>query len=79
MTAYRIKYQIRRKEMMAIPQGDWQDRKEVVVGNDDAREVIENFADAFPSHDFRLREIEVVLSIDSISYSLMDELSIDWS
>ena len=77
MTAYRVKYQIRRREMTAIPQGDWQDREEVIVDNDDATGVIDEIADSFTSHDFRLREIEVVLSVNSIALSLIDELS-DW-
>ncbi len=63
--------------MTAIPQGDWQDREEVIVNNDDATGVIDEIADSFPSHDFRLREIEVVLNIDSIAINLINELS-DW-
>jgi len=63
--------------MTAIPQGEWQDREEVIVDNDDATGVIDEIADSFPSHDFRLREVEVVLRIDSIAMSLIDELS-DW-
>ena len=77
MTAYRIKYQIRRKAITAVPQGEWRDREEVIVGNDDATGVIDEITDSFTSHDFRLREIEVVLSVDSIALSLIDELS-DW-
>ncbi len=74
MTAYRVKYQIRRIEMTAIPQGDWQDREEVIVGNDDATGVIDEIANSLPSHDFRLRGVEAIMKIDFIALSLADEL-----
>lgn len=75
MTAYKIKYQLRRKEITAVPQGEWQDKEEVIVDNDDATGAIDEIADSFPSHDFRLRGVEVLMRIDSIALNLVDELS----
>jgi len=61
--------------MTAIPQGDWQDREEVIVGNDDATGVIDEIAESFPRHDFRLRGVEAIMKIDFIALSLANELS----
>lgn len=64
MTAYRIKYQTRRKGGVAIWKGDWQDKEMIAVAGEDAREIIDGLVDTLRGHDFRLRGIEVIVRVD---------------
>jgi len=52
MIAYRITYQTRRKTGISTHQGDWQDKEDVVVAGDDAREAVNEIVDSLSGHDF---------------------------
>ena len=68
MTAFKIKYQLRRKACQSIPQGDWQDKEYIVVTDEDATNaVIELMIATFDHHETRLRGVEAISEIDYIS------------
>ncbi len=70
MTAYLIKYQIRRRGGISIHQGDWQDKEVMVVAGDDARRALDEVVNAVQDQDFRLREIKVCMQVDMIAKEL---------
>ncbi len=70
MTAYLIRYQIRRRGRISIPRGDWQDEEKIVVAGDDGREAINEIVDSITNYDFRLRSVEEVRRVDRISKRL---------
>lgn len=75
MTSYQIRYQIRRKDAIpGVGMGEWQDRQWVVVADDDAMGSVLEIADSFPSHDFRLKEVEMCGHVDEISQELLEQI-----
>ena len=70
MTIYLIKYQIRYRDMVSIPQGEWQDKEVRVVAGDDARDAVSEVIDTVAGQDFRLKEIKVCGQIDIIAQKL---------
>lgn len=67
MTIYLIRYQIRYRSMVSIPQGEWQDKEMRVVAGDDARDAIDEVMNTVVDQDFRLKEIEVCGQIDIVT------------
>lgn len=72
MISYRVKYQVRRKDGLSTPQGEWQDKEEVVVAGEDAREAINAVMHNVPNHHncFRLIGVKVKGKIDVIAQGL---------
>jgi len=70
MTAYRITYQTLRKAGPSTHQGDWQDKEDVVVARDDAREAVDEIVGSLSGHDFRLKSVEVTGQVTAIARSL---------
>lgn len=58
MTSYLVRYQTRRRAVPSIYQGNWQDKEDVVVAGDDAREAVDAIIDSISGHDFRLMGVE---------------------
>ena len=67
MTAYRIKYQTRRKDKLTIPSGNWQYKEKTVLAGDDAREAIDKIVDSLQGYSCRLRGVKVVGRVDMIA------------
>lgn len=72
MTSYKIIFQIRRKESVAIHQGDWQDKEIIILGGDDATEIVNEMVTTFPYHDFRLKEVRICGKVDALSQGVLD-------
>ncbi len=66
MISYTIKYQTRRKEGPAGPQGNWQDEEKVVVVEEDARDAIDEIVDSVTNCDFRLIGVKIIGQVDII-------------
>ena len=66
MTAYRIKYQTRRRNGISIPQGNWLDKEKVVLAGEDANEIVNTTR----NHDFRLKGVEIITSVDIINFEV---------
>lgn len=71
ITSYKIIFQIRRKGNISIWQGDWQDKEVVILGGDDATEIVNEMATTFPHHDFRLKGVEIIGQVDAISLEIL--------
>ncbi len=67
MTAYLIRYQIRRRGIISIPQGDWQDKEEIVVAGDDGRDAVNEIVGSLQGRDFLLKEIEIIGQVTKIA------------
>lgn len=66
MTAYRVKYQTRRKSNISIHEGDWQDKQKIILADDDAMPVIKVIVSDNKGFDFRLKEIHIMTNVDSV-------------
>lgn len=85
MTAYRIKYQIRRKGvtrkthiMSGRPwstDGEWQDKEKVIVVGEDAREAIDEIVSTLSNNDFRVRGVEIITDVDIIAHGLSAKIN----
>lgn len=70
MTSYLVMYQIRRKRGVSISQGDWQDKEDVVIAGDDAREAVDEIVYGLSDHDFLLKGVKMMGQVTAISRSL---------
>jgi hypothetical protein len=77
MTAYRITYQTRRRAGLSIHQGDWQNRENVVVAGDDARDAIDEIINGLGGYDFRLQSVEVTGQVTAIAHNLIAQARIN--